>query len=168
VTEPNASTPAERPVVNVHGAALEADPEDPPGYRQRMARIGPLLGAELLGATIYELDQDQSVCPYHYEYGNEEWLVVLSGHPTLRDPEGEVTLDPGDVVCFPEGPDGAHKLTNHGEHAARILMPSTTVRPAVAIYPDSGKLGVWPPGKLFREGDAVGYWEGEPLAEAEG
>jgi hypothetical protein len=31
----------------------------------------------------------------------------------------------------------------------------------VAVYPDSDKIGVWPPGKLFRAGDAVDYWEGE-------
>lgn len=153
----------ERPVVNAFNAPVELDPEDPQGYRQRMARIGPLLGAERLGATIYELDRGESVCPYHYEYGNEEWLLVLRGNPTLRHPDGEETLDPGDMVCFPEGPDGAHKLTNHAADPARVLMLSTTVEPSVAIYPDSGKVGVWPPGKLFREDDAVSYWEGEPL-----
>jgi hypothetical protein len=29
------------------------------------------------------------------------------------------------------------------------------------VYPDSDKVGAWPPGKLFRLGDAVGYFEGE-------
>jgi hypothetical protein len=27
-------------------------------------------------------------------------------------------------------------------------------------------VGVWPPGKLFRIGDAVDYWADEPLAES--
>jgi uncharacterized cupin superfamily protein len=154
-----------RPIVNVGDVTPEPDPADPPGYCQRMARIGPLLGAEMLGATVYELDHGQSICPYHYEYGNEEWLLVLEGHPTLRGPGGSTPVQPGDVVCFPEGPDGAHKLTNDGERRARVLMLSTISEPSVAIYPDSGKLGVWPPGKLFRESDAVDYFDGEPLAE---
>ena len=33
--------------------------------------------------------------------------------------------------------------------------------PGAAIYPDSDKVGVFPPSKLFRLGDAVDYFEGE-------
>ena len=29
---------------------------------------------------------------------------MLAGRPTLRDPDGEHELAPGDLVCFPEGP----------------------------------------------------------------
>jgi hypothetical protein len=29
------------------------------------------------------------------------------------------------------------------------------------VYPDSNKVGAWPPGKLFRLDDAVEYFEGE-------
>ena len=50
----------------------------------------------------------------------EEWLLVLAGTPTLRDPDGEHELEPGDLVCFPEGPEGAHKVTNRARGAARI------------------------------------------------
>jgi hypothetical protein len=35
----------------------------------------------------------------------------------------------------------------------------------VSVYPDSNKVGVWPPGKLFRLADAVDYWVDEPLSE---
>ena len=28
------------------------------------------------------------LCPYHYEYGEEEWLLVVEGRPTVRTPEG--------------------------------------------------------------------------------
>ena len=83
---------------------------------------------------------------WHYEYGAEEWALVLAGRPTLRHPRGEDELEPGDVVCFPDGPDGAHKLTNRAEETARVMILSTFSRPAVAIYPDSDKLGVWPDG----------------------
>ncbi|HEY5317579.1 MAG TPA: cupin domain-containing protein [Solirubrobacteraceae bacterium] len=151
----------ERPTVNVFSVALEADASDPPGYRARAQRLGQLLEAEMLGATVYELDPGESICPYHYEHGNEEWLLVLSGGPVLRHPGGEDALVPGDLVCFTEGPEGAHKLTAPGDEPARLMMFSTVHDPAVVVYPDSGKVGVWPPGKLFRETDAVDYWEGE-------
>jgi uncharacterized cupin superfamily protein len=148
-------------LVNLYDVVAETDPGDRPGYRARMARFGPTIGAEQLGGSVYELDPGESVCPYHYEYPEEEWLLVLEGRPTLRDPDGEHELEPGDLVCFLEGPDGAHKVTNRSDAAVRILMVSTKTEPSVAVYPDSGKLGVWPPGKLFRLEDAVDYWVGE-------
>jgi uncharacterized cupin superfamily protein len=152
-------------VVSVRDVPRGTDADDPPGYQVPYARLGPLLGAEMLGASIYELRTGQSVCPYHYEYGNEEWLLVLEGSPTLRGPDGEVVLEPGDLVCFPEGPQGAHKVTNRDSAIALIVMISTKIEPSVSVYPDSGKIGAWPPGKLFREQDAVDYWDGEPLGE---
>ena len=147
--------------VNLYDVAVEGDEADPAGYRARMARFGSTIGAEKLGGSVYELDPGNSVCPYHYEYPEEEWLIVLTGTPTLRDPDGEHELAPGDVVCFPEGPDGAHKVTNRSETVVRILMLSTKTATAVAVYPDSNKIGVWPINKFFRLTDAVDYWDGE-------
>jgi uncharacterized cupin superfamily protein len=74
----------------------------------------------------------------------EEWLIVLDGAVVVRVPDGEQQLARGDVVCFPTGPDGAHKVSSAGDSAARILMFSSAAEPAVAVYPDSDKIGVWP------------------------
>lgn len=151
--------------VNLDDLDPQYDPEDPPGYRSGMSRFGSSIGAEELGASLYELPPGQSICPYHYEYGREEWLLVLTGTPTLRSPSGTETLQPGELVVFPEGPDGAHKVTNGTQQTVRILMLSNTTDPSVAFYPDSGKIGIWPPGKLFRLADERDYWDGEPLSE---
>jgi uncharacterized cupin superfamily protein len=150
-----------RDSVNLFEVETRQDEGDPPGYETPYARVGPLIGASALGASIYVLNEGESVCPYHYEYGNEEWLLVLAGQPVLRDPDGEHELEPGDVVCFPEGPEGAHKVTNRRPETARIAIVSTKHDPSIAVYPDSDKIGFWPPGKLFRLGDAVDYFEGE-------
>jgi uncharacterized cupin superfamily protein len=150
-----------RPVVNVYEVQGEGDPADPEGYRARMARFGPTIGASDLGGSVYELDPGESICPYHYEHPEEEWLLVLEGSPILRDPDGEHELSPGDLVCFPEGPEGAHKVTNRSDAPVRVLMFSTRHETAVAVYPDSDKVGVWPLGKLFRIADAVDYYDGE-------
>jgi uncharacterized cupin superfamily protein len=148
--------------VNVFEVEPEGDESDPPGYRSRAVRVGPMIGGAALGATVYDLDPGESVCPYHYEHGNEEWLLVLTGKPSLRDDENEeYELKQWDVVIFPEGPEGAHKVTNKTEDPVRIAIFSTKNDPAIAIYPDSDKVGVWPPGKIFRLGDAVDYWTGE-------
>jgi uncharacterized cupin superfamily protein len=150
---------------NLFAAEAEYDADDPDGYRAGMARLGPQLGAAKLGGTIYELPAGQSICPYHYEYGNEEWLIVLDGRPTLRHPGGADQLERGDVVCFPVGPEGAHKVTNGTGETVRVLMLSTKHEPAVVVYPDSDKLGVWPGDRsdhiLVRRESGVDYWDRE-------
>ena len=65
--------------VNLTNPELSYDPEDPDGFRSGMARFGPQLGAKETGASLYELPPGQALCPYHYEYGEEEWLLVVSG-----------------------------------------------------------------------------------------
>ena len=149
-----------RPVTNLFDVETARDPADPAGYENASVRIGPLIGAEALGATVYVLDEGQAVCPYHWE-SEEEWLLVLEGRIVVRTPEGEEEVEEGEVVCFPPGPEGAHKTTNRRPETARIAIFSTKTEPAIAVYPDSDKIGIWPSGKLFRLGDAVDYWEGE-------
>jgi uncharacterized cupin superfamily protein len=138
----NDAVPPGRPV-NLYDAELERDDDDPPGYEAGYLRLGPLLGSVDLGATIYELEPGNSNCPYHYEYGNEEWLLVLSGKLTVRHPDGETELGPGDIASFLEGSRGAHKLTNNGDDPVRLVMISTKIDPSMAVYPDNDKVGAW-------------------------
>ena len=151
--------------VNLLATEVGYDEGDPDGYNTGCVRIGPLLGSSMVGATIYELPPGQSICPYHYEYGNEEWLIVLVGRPVLRHPEGEDQLEPWDAVCFQVGPAGAHKLVNRTDEPVRLLMLSTKREPSVAVYPDSDKIGVWPGDErdhiLVRRESGVEYWDRE-------
>ena len=151
-------------VFNLYDGELGEERTEPEGFRWRAAGLGAKLGAELLGATLYELQPGESSFPYHYEWGCEEWLLVVSGTPTLRDPAGERVLAAGDTVCFREGPDGAHLVANRSGEPVRVVILSNKARPAVAVYPDSGKIGLWGAGEdsaMFRSRDAVGYWDGE-------
>ena len=132
--------------MNVFDVDLTYDDDDPDGYHVGYKRLGDELGAQQLGMSVYELPPGQSVCPYHYEIGFEEWLVVLVGRPTLRTPDGEA---------------GAHKVTNRTDETERVAILSNKGDPGAAVYPDSEKVGVWPPGKLFRLNEHVSYWDGE-------
>jgi uncharacterized cupin superfamily protein len=152
--------------INVTAPPFEYDDEDPEGFRSGMARLGKLLGgAEESGISVYELPPGQAICPYHYEVGEEEWLLVLEGHPTLRHAEGSDRLDPWDVVFFEKGPVGAHGIRNETEESVRVLMFSTVVIPTATVYPDSDKVGVWTGDPesdvIVRRESGVGYFDGE-------
>jgi uncharacterized cupin superfamily protein len=155
----------ERPRVNLGRPEFQWDDDDPEGFRAGMMRIGPGLGATATGISLYDLPPGQAICPYHYEYGEEEWLVVVEGRPVLRHPEGEDVLEPWDAVCFPPGPDGAHSVRNPGQDPVRVLMFSSLNHPAATVYPDSGKVGVWTGNRaddlIVRRSSAVDYFDGE-------
>ena len=131
------------PRVNIANPSFRYDSDDPEGFRAGMYRFGQELGAKQTGTSVYELPPGQSVCPYHYEYGEEEWALVLQGRPTLRGPDGTEQLEPLDVVFFPMGPEGAHQIRNDTDAPVRVLMWSTLVTPTATAYPDSDKVGIW-------------------------
>jgi uncharacterized cupin superfamily protein len=126
--------------------------------------VARVVGSTATAIFIYDLEPGQSSCPYHYEY-EEEWLLVIDGMLVVRTPDGERTLERGDLVRFPSGPAGAHKVMNRSESPARILMLSNSRVPAVSVYPDSDKIGVWPGEEadalIFRRGTAVAWSDGE-------
>jgi uncharacterized cupin superfamily protein len=143
----------------------------------RRSRIGRQAGTERIGLSLYEAPAGARPWPYHYQHANEEMIIVLSGRPHLRTPEGWRQLEPGEVVAFQRGPAGAHQVENRGDEEARFLMLSEMNAPEAIVYPDSDKVGVLsrPPGSAgdedelaawFRLDDQVGYWEGEGSAES--
>jgi uncharacterized cupin superfamily protein len=151
---------------NVFDATVEYDPSDPDPYGPGMNRFGPKIGASRLGATVYELPPGKALCPYHYE-SEEEWLLVLQGEVTLRHPEGEDVLGPGDLTAFPVGPAGAHKTTNNGSEPVRMLMFATSDPIGYAVYPDSNKISFWSDSSdpadnvRVRRGEKLEYYDGE-------
>jgi uncharacterized cupin superfamily protein len=126
--------------------------------------VSRALGSAATLMFIYDLAPGTSSSPYHYEY-DEEWLLVVDGTVVLRAPDGEHTLVRGDLVRFAAGPAGAHKVMNRSESPARTLMFSSARGPAVSVYPDSDKIGVWAGDEandlVFRRGTAVPWAHGE-------
>jgi uncharacterized cupin superfamily protein len=151
--------------INLADPELVYDPEDPEPYRIGHLSLRKAVGSERTGASLWQLAAGQSMCPYHYEVGEEEWLLVLSGNPTLRHPEGEDCLGPLDIVFFPRGPAGAHKVTNRTDEPVRVLMFSDVTVPTATVYPDSDKLGVWTGDAgtdlMVRRSSGVEYYDGE-------
>src|SRR4051794_28368536 len=145
-------------VAEVNIAGVEwGEPPDEAGFRHVAVTVGPRLGAERIGASVYQAEAGSPIWPYHYHYGIEEWLYVIAGAPVLRDPSGERALTPGDLVCFPAGHLGTHTLKGPGRFV--IFSTGQHREPYMSVYPDSDKVS-GPQGMLLRS-SAVGYWHGE-------
>lgn len=159
-------------MTNIFGEEWDSEQSDP-GFSWKRMRFGIRLGAEKLGASLYELPPGERSFPYHLHHANEELLLVLDGTVTVRREDGEEELQRGDTAIFPSGPTGAHQIANRSDRPARFLMVSTMIEPEILEYPDSKKVGLMagaPPGrgeeaelKAYLRRDAeVGYLEDEP------
>jgi uncharacterized cupin superfamily protein len=104
------------------------EPREHPGFTRLRARIGRQAGSERIGASLWELPPGEAAYPYHYHLAEEELILVLSGRPSVRTPDGSRDLDEGEVVWFPVGEQGAHQLVNSTGRCRpvhRDLQPAT-------------------------------------------
>jgi uncharacterized cupin superfamily protein len=152
--------------VNVFDDQWQEGYPQPEGWRANWKHVN----AGMLAVGVYELLPGQTQCPYHFHHGNDELIVVLRGTPTLRTPDGERELQPGDAVPFPAGREGAHQMTNRTADPVRYLIAARHVTPEVVEYPDSGKLSAMaysesqrgvPLSTWHRLDDSVEFFDGE-------
>jgi uncharacterized cupin superfamily protein len=126
--------------------------------------IGFWIGARKLGYRAARLRAGEAFCPYHWHAVEEEAFVVWEGTPTLRTPAGTFALRRGDVVAFPVGPLGAHRLHNDGPEPCVVLMFSNTGGGTEAcFYPDSHKMLVdfGDDTTIVRAEPTLDYYDGE-------
>lgn len=110
---------------------------DEDSFRWRRAKIADQAGAEKLGASVFDLEPGAATFPLHAHFANEELLIVLSGSPTLLTTEDERELQTGEVVSFPAGEGGAHRVENRTPTPIRLLIVSTMLSPEInAMFED--------------------------------
>ena len=128
---------------NLFSGATDEGPPEAPEDRCRAARVAPKLGGSRLGMSVYDLPPGEAIGPYHFEWTDEEWLIAVEGQVTIRTPDGEHLLDPGEVVCFPAGPEGAHQVRNANDVPVRVAILSTMNEFGIVEYPEDEKVGIW-------------------------
>ena len=134
------------------------------GYEYYRRKFIPFGGAKNTLVSVYEIPPHKSAYPYHFHHNNEETFYILSGEGILRTPEGEKKVTAGELLFFPTGPAGAHKLTNSSDTEALIYIDFDVVHDVdITVYPDSDKIGIWGMGinQLYPQAEAVDYYDGE-------
>jgi uncharacterized cupin superfamily protein len=128
--------------MNLHADEWDVERDFAEGSTIRMRHVGHRLDTKLIGGTLMEVGPGYRG-PYHLHHGNEELLLVLAGRPTVRTPDGEGELGPGDVAFFPLGREGLHAIENRSDGPARFLLLSSKVHPDVTERPEEGLVGVF-------------------------
>jgi uncharacterized cupin superfamily protein len=115
--------------------------------------------------AFMEIFPGKSAYPCHYHFDITEVFYIISGKGKIESPEGDRSVSAGDVIVFPPGAAGAHKIWNTSENEnLRYIDFDTTAINDLICYPDSRKIGFDLNGKMglfFRKNDAVDYYEGE-------
>ena len=130
-------------------------------YRRKFIPFGD---AKNTLVSVYEVPPHKSAYPYHYHYKTEETFYVLSGEGILRTPDGERKVAAGELLFFPAGAEGAHKLTNCSKTENLVYIDFDVVHDVdIAVYPDSNKIGIWGMGinKIYPQHSDVDYYNGE-------
>lgn len=139
------------------------------GFTVRRARLGPSVGVQRVGASLWELPAGQAAYPYHFHLTEDEIVIVLEGTLSLRTPEGWRELPEGEVAGFPVGEAGAHQVVNRTGSTVRFLAVSNSGATEAVVQVDADKIGVFeraPGGGGIREwysrADQRPYFDGVP------
>ena len=134
------------------------------GYEYYRRKFIPFGGAKNTLVSIYEVPPGKAAYPYHFHHKNEEVFYIIRGEGLLRTPEGERKVAAGEIMFFPTGSEGAHKLVNTSHTEMLVYIDFDVVHDIdIAEYPDSEKIGIWGMGinRTYPQDSAVDYYHGE-------
>jgi uncharacterized cupin superfamily protein len=101
----------------------------PPPFNEPVAErwqrpIGDVAGLSELGARHVVLNPGAWSSQRHWHDGEDELLVMLSGHAVLIEDDGETELKMGDIVAWPKGVRNGHHLINRSSEPCSFVCVS--------------------------------------------
>ncbi len=100
-------------------------------------RLTKPLGLKQFGVNYITLEPGSASSLRHWHEGEDEFVFVLEGEPTLVDENGEHLMAQGDYVAFPAGEANGDHLINKSEAPVALLVVGSR-RPGedCCHYPD--------------------------------
>jgi len=140
-----ASMPEPRRALDI---APRAKPSNYPSqFAERVAgrvkrQLGDAFGLLRFGVNLTVLPPGAQSALLHRHTEQEEFVYILSGHPTLRTDAGEAVLEPGMCVGFPAGGVAHHLINRTGQdvHYLEVGDRSTTDQ---GEYPEDDLAAQW-------------------------
>lgn len=118
-------------------------------------RLAPASGLSEFGVSHVTLAPGAWSSQRHWHEGEDEFVVMLSGHAILVDDDGRTPMGPGDCAAFPKGEANGHVLVNESDGPCVFVAVG---RPAKSDchYPDIDML--WDGGKQkYTRKDGSGF-----------
>lgn len=92
-------------------------------------------------ANFVEVESGHFAYGYHWHELNEEIFFIIQGTAAVRTKDGEITLQAGDAVTFPAGPEGSHVIRNASETEKLVYLDfGTESALEAAHFPDINKI----------------------------
>ena len=114
---------------------------------------------------FYELAPLKSAYPKHYHKYNTECFYIINGTGEVETSNEILKVTSGDIIVFPCGEAGTHKITNVSKTEKLTYIDfDTTNSPDIIKYVDSGKIGIIEhniSSSFYKEDNQVDYYDGE-------
>lgn len=114
---------------------------------------------------FYEIMPLSYAFPKHYHSYNTECFYIINGEGIIETDEEDLNVKTGDIIVFPRGKKGTHKLTNTSPSEKLLYIDfDTTNSPDIIHYVDSDKIGIIEhniSSTFYRKNDNVDYFDGE-------
>ncbi len=99
--------------------------------------LGDALGLTQYGVNLGRLEPGAVSSLRHWHTGEDEFILVLEGTPTLVTDDGEQVLGPGLAAGFPAHTENGHRLENRSDDPVLYLEVGTRAVRDVVTYPDA-------------------------------
>jgi uncharacterized cupin superfamily protein len=126
-------------------------------------KLGDIFGLENFGVNLTTLAPGSASALFHTHAVQDEFIFVLTGHPTLAFGDDEYRLSPGDCIGFRAGTGIGHQLVNRTDEAVSYLEAGDRTPGEQVEYPrDDIRASLGPDGSWI-----MTHKDGTPFANTD-